>query len=85
MKKITVALSLAISLIIASCGNNGDTSTNMPDSGYEPRTDTTNPDPVTTNTVPPGAVRSDSILNGQTGVTGVIDSADSKQDSAGSR
>lgn len=53
MKKITAVLSLAAGILICSCGNNADTSTDMPDSGYQPRTDTTNANPVTTDAVPP--------------------------------
>ena len=89
MKKITVTLSFIVSLLIASCGNgnSNDTTTNMPDSGYEPRTDTTNPNPVTTDALPPGAVRADSIYNGHTGVAGVPDTSNNsnKKDSAGKK
>ena len=84
MKKITVAIAVVVSLTIASCGNGSgnDTTTNMPDSGYEPRTDTTNPNPVTTDALPAGAVGVDSINNGHTNVAGVPDSANDKKDSA---
>jgi len=87
MKKTTVALSFVISLIIASCGNgNGnDTTTNMPDSGYEPRTDSINSTPVTTDALPSGAVGVDSINNGHTNTAGVPDSANNKTDSAGKK
>ena len=87
MKKITIALTFVVSLIVASCGNgNGNnTTTNMPDSGYEPRTDTTNPNPVTTDALPPGAVGEDSINMGHTNTAGVPDSANNKKDSAGKK
>jgi len=84
MKKSTVALSLVTSLVIAACGNN-NTTTNMPDSGYEPRTDTTNSAPVTTDALPRGATAVDTITMGQTNVAGVPDSAKSKKDSAGKK
>jgi hypothetical protein len=86
MKKITVALSFVACLFIASCGNN-NTSTNMPDSGYEPRTEPTNSAPVTTDSLPRGAVGVDSINNGQTNTAGagVADSANNKKDSAGKK
>ena len=82
MKKATVALGFVISLFIAACGNNNDTSTNMPDSGYETRTDTTNTTPVTTDSLPRGAVGVDTITMGQTNTAGVPDSANNKKDSA---
>jgi len=85
MKKITVALSLVACLLIASCKNNNDTTTNMPDSGYEPRTDTTTSAPVTTDALPRGAVGVDSINMGHTNTAGVPDSANNKQDSAGKK
>lgn len=86
MKKATVVLSLAACVFICSCKNNSDTTTNMPDSGYEPRTDTTNPNPVTTDALPRGAVGVDSINMGHTNTAGVPDSADdNKQDSAGGK
>jgi hypothetical protein len=84
MKKITVALSFVISLVIAACGNN-NTTTNMPDSGYEPRTDTTNSAPVTTDSLPRGATGVDTISMGQTNTAGVPDSAHNKKDSAGKK
>jgi hypothetical protein len=87
MKKTTVALSLAVSLIITSCGNgnSGDTTTNMPDSGYEPRADTTNSTPVTTDSLPRGAVGVDSINMGHTNTVGVPDSSANKKDSSGKK
>lgn len=87
MKKTTVILSLALSLFIGACGNsNTDTTTEMPDSGYKPRTDTVNSAPITTDSMPTGAVRADSIYNGQTGVSGVQDANNSnKKDSAGNK
>jgi hypothetical protein len=85
MKKTTVALSLVTSLLIAACGNN-NTTTNMPDSGYEPRTDTTNNAPVTTDSLPRGATAVDTITMGQTNTAGVPDSAHhNKKDSAGKK
>jgi hypothetical protein len=85
MKKITVALSIVISIVIAACGNNNDTTTNMPDSGYEPRTDTTNSAPITSDSLPRGAVGVDTITMGQTNTAGVPDSANNKKDSAGKK
>jgi hypothetical protein len=82
MKKTTFALSLVISLFIAACGNSNDTTTNMPDSGYEPRTDTTNSSPVTTDSLPRGATAVDTITMGQTNTAGVPDSPKNKKDSA---
>jgi len=87
MKKTTVALSIACSLFIAACGNSNtsDTTTDMPDSGYEPRTDTTAGTVVTTDSLPRGAVGVDSINMGHTNTVGVPDSANKKQDSAGKK
>lgn len=87
MKKTTVAFSLIISLIIASCGNgsSNNTTTNMPDSGYQPRTDSTNSAPVTTDSLPRGAVGVDSINNGHTNTAGVPDSSNKKKDSSGKK
>jgi hypothetical protein len=85
MKKTTVALSLAACFLIASCKNNSDTTTYMPDSGYEPRTDTTAGTVVTTDSLPRGAVGVDSINMGHTITAGVPDSANNKQDSAGQK
>ena len=85
MKKTIVALCLAASLFICACNGNNNTATNMPDSGYEPRTDTTNSNPVTTDALPPGAVRADSIYNGHTNTAGVPDSANNKKDSLGKK
>ena len=87
MKKAVVALSFVVSLAIVSCGNSNtsDTTTNMPDSGYEPRTEATNPNPVTSDSLPAGAVAEDSINMGHTNVSGVPDSANNKKDSAGKK
>ncbi len=79
MKKIIVALSFALSLFVTACGSNADTSTDMPDSGYQPRTDATNPNPVTTDALPGGAVGVDSINNGHTNTAGVFNSASNKK------
>jgi len=84
MKKVIIASGFVLSLFFAACGNN-NTSTNMPDSGYEPRTDTTNSAPVTTDSLPRGAVGVDSINNGHTNIAGVPDSANNKKDSAGKK
>jgi len=79
-------LGFVLSLFIAACGNNNnDTTTNMPDSGYEPRTDTTNSAPITTDSLPRGAVGVDSINNGHTNTAGVPDSANHKKDSSGKK
>ena len=84
MKKIMVVLSLSIGFILSSCGGN-NTATNMPDSGYQPRTDSAANTPATTSEAPSGGVAIDSVKNGQFNVSGVSDSAIKKHDSAGKK
>ncbi len=83
MKRTTVALSLFASILICSCGNSNtdDTTTDMPDSGYEQRSDTTAASVITSDSLPRGAVGVDTITMGRTNTAGVPDSAN-KKDSA---
>jgi hypothetical protein len=87
MKKISYALSLSAVLFLCACNGNssGDTSTDMPDSGYELRTDTMNNSPITSDAPPRGAVGIDSIHMGQTHVAGATDSTSNQEDSTNKR
>lgn len=78
---------LLLLVMAAACNDtNNDTSTDMPDGGYEERTsDSLGNVPGASTSVPDGAVAIDSVKNGRFNVSGVQDTSVGIKDSAANK